>query len=251
MYSALYRGLEESYDRSIPTSLREEPHPWSTPPSALQRHTQTTEAPRIDVDRVGDLLLGTWADTRRTAREMIKDPAFWRKDDLGKDEHRERVLSQLHRLVDNKAVHRASPKEYGGEDNNGANISGFEELVAADPSLQIKAGVQWGLFGSAIMQLGTEEHHRTLAARSHGPLDPRSLRDDRDRPRLRRRRCGTTATYDPDTEEFVIHTPFTCSDEGVPRQCRPARCRGHRLRAADHEWCQPWRALLLHAAPRR
>ena len=145
------------------------------------------EAPRIDVDRVGDLLLGTWADTRRTAREMIKDPAFWRKDDLSMNEHRERVLSQLHLLVDNKAVHRAFPKEYGGEDNNGANISGFEELVAADPSLQIKAGVQWGLFGSAILQAGHEGAPPQVDARSDGPLHPRRVRHDRDRPRFGRR----------------------------------------------------------------
>lgn len=99
---------------------------------------------RIDVARVTDLLMGTWADTRREAREMIKDSAFWRDDALGKDEHRERVLSQLHLLVEKKAVHRAFPKALGGEENNGGNIAGFEELVVADPSLQIKSGVQWG-----------------------------------------------------------------------------------------------------------
>ncbi len=39
-------------------------------------------SPAIDVARVNDLLLGTWGDTRREAREMIKDSAFWRQDDL-------------------------------------------------------------------------------------------------------------------------------------------------------------------------
>ncbi len=130
--------------------------------AALRTTAKTAQddtTPRIDVDAVGDLLLGTWADTRREAREMIKDPAFWRDDSLGKDEHRERVLTQLHLLVENNAVHRAFPKRLGGEENNGGNIAGFEELVVADPSLQIKSGVQWGLFGSAVLQLGTAEHH--------------------------------------------------------------------------------------------
>lgn len=102
--------------------------------AALRTTAKTAQddtTPRIDVDAVGDLLLGTWADTRREAREMIKDPAFWRDDSLGKDEHRERVLTQLHLLVENNAVHRAFPKRLGGEENNGGNIAGFEELVVA------------------------------------------------------------------------------------------------------------------------
>lgn len=164
--------------------------------------------PHLDVKQVGGLLLGTWADTRRQAREMIKDPAFWRKDDLGKDEHRERVLSQLHLLVENRAVHRAFPKRLGGEENNGANIAGFEELVVADPSLQIKSGVQWGLFGSAVLQLGTAEHHDKwlpgiMSLEIPGAFAMTEIGHGSDVASV-----GTTATYDPETEEFVIHTPF-------------------------------------------
>ncbi|MEV7618960.1 acyl-CoA dehydrogenase [Microbacterium sp. NPDC089321] len=166
------------------------------------------EATSIDVERVNDLLMGTWAQTRREAREMIKDPAFWRDDSLAKDEHRERVLSQLHLLVENGAVHRAFPKRFGGEENNGANIAGFEELVAADPSLQIKSGVQWGLFGSAILQLGTEQHHEkwlpgVMDLSIPGAFAMTEIGHGSDVAAV-----GTTATYDPATEEFVINTPF-------------------------------------------
>jgi acyl-CoA oxidase len=169
---------------------------------------QDDTTPRIDVDAVGDLLLGTWADTRREAREMIKDPAFWRDDSLGKDEHRERVLTQLHLLVENNAVHRAFPKRLGGEENNGGNIAGFEELVVADPSLQIKSGVQWGLFGSAVLQLGTAEHHDKwlpgiMSLEIPGAFAMTEIGHGSDVASI-----GTTATYDPETEEFVIHTPF-------------------------------------------
>lgn len=162
----------------------------------------------IDVERVNELLLGTWADTRREAREMIKDPAFWRDDSLAKDEHRERVLSQLHLLVENGGVHRAFPKRFGGEENNGGNIAGFEELVAADPSLQIKSGVQWGLFGSAILQLGTEQHHEkwlpgVMDLSIPGAFAMTEIGHGSDVAAV-----GTTATYDPETEEFVINTPF-------------------------------------------
>ncbi|HWI30223.1 MAG TPA: acyl-CoA dehydrogenase, partial [Microbacterium sp.] len=176
-------------------------------PAAPASAAEASEA-RIDVAGVTDLLLGTWADTRREAREMLKDPAFHRVDGLGMDEHRERVLGQLRLLVENGSVHRAFPKEYGGQENNGGNIAGFEELVAADPSLQIKSGVQWGLFGSAVLQLGTKEHHDKwlpgiMSLDIPGAFAMTETGHGSDVAAI-----GTTATYDPETEEFVLHTPF-------------------------------------------
>ena len=176
-------------------------------PTAAHSAAEAAES-RIDIERVTDLLLGTWADTRREARAMLKDPIFWRDDSLGMDAHRERTLGQLHELVARKAVHRAFPKRFGGEENNGANIAGFEELVAADPSLQIKSGVQWGLFGSAVLQLGTEKHHEKwlpgiMSLEIPGAFAMTETGHGSDVAAI-----GTTATYDPDTEEFVIHTPF-------------------------------------------
>ncbi|WP_442574450.1 acyl-CoA dehydrogenase family protein [Microbacterium sp. F51-2R] len=176
-------------------------------PTAAHTAAEASE-PRIDVAHVTDMLLGTWAATRREAREMIKDSAFWRVEGQPMPEHRERVLAQLHALVDAGGSRRAFPEEYGGRNDNGSNLAGFQELVLADPSLQIKSGVQWGLFGSAIHQLGTKEHHDkwlpgvmnldipgafAMTETGHGS-DVAAI--------------GTTATYDPETEEFVIHTPF-------------------------------------------
>ncbi|KJL44637.1 acyl-CoA oxidase [Microbacterium terrae] len=176
-------------------------------PTAAHSAAEASD-PRIDIAAVTDLLLGTWAETRREAREMIKDPAFWRIEGQPMADHRERVLTQLHLLVEHGGSRRAFPEEYGGLNDNGANLAGFMELVLADPSLQIKSGVQWGLFGSAVYQLGTKTHHDkwlpgiidlsipgafAMTETGHGS-DVAAI--------------GTTATYDADAEEFVIHTPF-------------------------------------------
>ncbi|MGB3373661.1 MAG: acyl-CoA dehydrogenase [Microbacterium sp.] len=177
----------------------------ATRPAAV---TQPAEGGSIDVARVTELLMGTWADTRRESRELIKDSAFWRDDSLGKDAHRERVFTQLHLLVENGAVHRAFPKRFGGEENNGANVAGFEELVTADPSLQIKAGVQWGLFGSAVLQLGTEEHHDKWLPGIMDLSIPGAFAMTEIGHGSDVAAAATTATFDPETDEFVINTPF-------------------------------------------
>ena len=64
---------------------------------------------------------------------MIKDPAFWRVEGLPMAEHRERVLTQLHLLVHHGGSRRAFPEEYGGEDDHGGNVAGFQELVIGGP----------------------------------------------------------------------------------------------------------------------
>ena len=176
-------------------------------PTAAHSAAEASE-PRIDLSAVTDMLLGTWAHTRREARELIKDSAFWRPDGMSVPEHRERVLGQLRLLVENGASARAYPVEYGGIGDNGANVAGFEELVLADPSLQIKAGVQWGLFGAAIQLLGTKKHHDKWLRDAADLTLPGAFAMTETGHGSDVAAIGTTATYDPDTEEFVIHTPF-------------------------------------------
>ncbi|WP_413250834.1 acyl-CoA dehydrogenase [Sinomonas flava] len=168
----------------------------------------TEEAPAVDVAGLGELLLGTWADVRRTARELAARPELHKVEGLTHTEHRERVFSQLKILVDEGAIKRAFPKELGGEDNHGGNIAGFEELVTADPSLQIKSGVQWGLFGAAVLHLGTAEHHRRwlpdiMDLTVPGAFAMTEIGHGSDVASI-----ATTATYDETTGEFVLNTPF-------------------------------------------
>jgi acyl-CoA oxidase len=159
------------------------------------------------VEALQSVLDGRWADVRNDVRETLRDPLFAPRHDLTIDEQRDRVMEQARRIATTSAPKRLFPKSHGGEDNVGASVTAFETQAFGDLSLLVKGGVQWGLFGGAIRNLGTRAHHEkylhdvmTLALpgcfamteTGHGS-DVQSVR--------------TTATYDGETGEFVISTP--------------------------------------------
>lgn len=165
----------------------------------------------INVHALAEQLLGPYAEIRKASRARAADPKLQRDPAWSMDEHREQVLGQLKILVEQQAVQRAFPKEFGGQDDHGGSIAAFEELVAADPSLQIKAGVQWGLFAGAILHLGTAEHHAkwlpgAMNLEVPGAFAMTEIGHGSDVAAV-----ATTATYDPDSEEFIIHTPFAAA----------------------------------------
>ncbi|GAB2560983.1 acyl-CoA dehydrogenase [Leucobacter ruminantium] len=173
----------------------------------MSDHTARTQ-PRIDIAEVGDALLGRWKQERLESRALAADPRLHTPQGTPMSEHRERVFEQLRILVEENAIQRAYPGDLGGGDNHGGNIAAFQELVLADPSLQIKSGVQWGLFGAAILHLGTRAHHEkwlpdVMDLKLPGAFAMTEIGHGSDVASI-----GTTATYDPETEEFEIHTPF-------------------------------------------
>lgn len=177
--------------------------------SAADRTAAPQQEPaRIDVPAVADALLGRWKEERLASRKLVEDPRLQTIPGQPMPEHRERALGQLGILVEEGAIQRAFPKDLGGGDNHGGNIAAFQELVLADPSLQIKSGVQWGLFGAAILHLGTRTHHEkwlpdVMSLKLPGAFAMTEIGHGSDVASI-----GTTATYDPATEEFEIHTPF-------------------------------------------
>ncbi|ARC57980.1 putative acyl-CoA dehydrogenase fadE25 [Frondihabitans sp. 762G35] len=163
---------------------------------------------RIDVEALGTLLLGRWAEARLHSRELLRDPALHFQGGLSLQEHRARVFGQLGVLVEKKSVHRAFPASLGGDDDHGGNIASFEELVIGDPSLQIKAGVQWGLFGAAVLHLGTDYHHRTFLPDIMSLAVPGAFAMTETGHGSDVAAIGTTATFDEASGEFVLDTPF-------------------------------------------
>jgi acyl-CoA oxidase len=179
--------------------------PASTP---LEASAPAQAEPKLDVALVERMLRGSYPEVRLEAREVAKDPQFHKVEGLSLDEQRERALEQMKVQAANGFQLRAFPKRLGGYEDAGGNLASFEELVTADPSLQIKGGVQWGLFGAAILHLGTAEHHDKFLPDAMSLKVPGAFAMTETGHGSDVASIGTTATYDPDTEEFVINTPF-------------------------------------------
>ncbi|MFN2525487.1 MAG: acyl-CoA dehydrogenase [Actinomycetota bacterium] len=163
--------------------------------------------PPPDVSTLHSFLDGKWAEVREEARDQLRRPLFKPVSGLATEEHRARVFEQMQALAETPGPRFGFPERYGGGGDVGAFVTGFETLGFGDLSLLVKVGVQWGLFGGAIYHLGTEQHHERylkevmslalpgcfgMTETGHGS-DVQSLR--------------TTATYIPEDQVFVIHTP--------------------------------------------
>src|SRR5215217_4259365 len=150
---------------------------------------------------------GPHAAVRDRVREWLSQdgnaPAF----DLPLEEHRAQVLAWARSLAERGDTVAGYPREYGGEDDLGGYISGFETLGFGDLSLLVKVGVQFGLFGGAVLHLGTERHHERHLADIASLELPGCFAMTEDGHGSDVQHLRTTATYDAEAREFVVDTP--------------------------------------------
>ncbi|MET7771864.1 acyl-CoA dehydrogenase [Nocardia sp. NPDC005366] len=157
-------------------------------------------------DHLRAALDGPWRDVREEARTHLAGDEFAGDPHLDYKAARARVLEQMRTVATMGYAERGFRRENGGTGEPGAAVTGLEMLAYTDLSLWVKAGVQWGLFGGAVENLGTERHReyikRLLSLDLLGCFAMTESGHGSDVANVE-----TTATYDPATEEFVIHTP--------------------------------------------
>ncbi|MFT3662533.1 MAG: acyl-CoA dehydrogenase [Gordonia sp. (in: high G+C Gram-positive bacteria)] len=156
------------------------------------------------------VLDGRWAATRDEVRRHIDDAGLVPRAGLSLPEYRARVLELMREMVP-MGFPAQGFSSADGPGDPGAAVTAIETLGYGDLSLMVKAGVQWGLFGGAIENLGTARHHEeyrrglidldvlgcfAMTETGHGS-NVQALE--------------TTATYLPETEEFEIHSPTPSS----------------------------------------
>lgn len=162
-------------------------------------------------DHLRNTLDGRWRDVKNQARQQLARDEFRPHYTPNTVIARTKAMEQMKLLAAAGAADNGFKKEHGGTGDVGAAVTMIEMLAMSDLSLMVKAGVQWGLFGGAIENLGTERHHEAYVPKiisldllgcfamtetGHGS-DVQSLE--------------TTATYDPKTDEFVINSPTPSS----------------------------------------
>ena len=158
-------------------------------------------------EHLRNALDGRWRDMKNQMRATLTEDLFRPHYTPNTVIARAKVAEQMRIMASFGAAADSFRKEHGGTGDVGAAITMIEMLAMSDLSLMVKAGVQWGLFGGAVENLGTERHHEAYVEKiinlelpgcfamtetGHGS-DVQSLE--------------TTATYDSETEEFIIDSP--------------------------------------------
>ncbi|EFJ45833.1 hypothetical protein VOLCADRAFT_93964 [Volvox carteri f. nagariensis] len=139
---------------------------------------------------------------RQAMKEFMNDDLYVPQYDISLRDERELALQRL------KRVCRAGFISVTDFRTNPFRIFAAHEVAAlCDPSMGTKMTVQFNLFGGTVLKLGTERHHGAFL-RDIDQLDAvgcfalTELGFGNNAVEMQ-----TTAEYDKDTQEFVIHTP--------------------------------------------
>ena len=162
--------------------------------------TATGEALRRALDGPFHEIKQRWRNEVDGA-DIVRDPA------LSMKEARDWTLERVKDLAARHLVTAGFPAAQGGSGTAAESCAHFEMAALGDLSVTIKSGVQHGLFGGAIVNLGTTYHHETflpdaITVKLPGAFAMTELGHGSDVQALE-----TTITYLPETDELEVNSP--------------------------------------------
>merc|ERR1719431_961980 len=158
--------------------------------------------PSFPVSEMTKLLDHDIHQMRADFRKFISEPVMVPRYNISLEEERELALRRLQRICDNKFI---SVLDFW---NNPLRIFAAHELTAIiDPAMCVKMTVQFNLFGGTVLKIGTERHHKVLLEgidnlQDIGCFGLTELGYGNNAVEME-----TTATYDKETQEFIVNTP--------------------------------------------
>src|SRR5689334_22572253 len=162
---------------------------------------------RPDLGPLGLYLDGDDHAIRERVRGALSLPELKPVWGLPRDEYRELVMEWMKKLASTGQTSIGFPEDVGGENDVRGSVVAFETMGHGDLSLLVKCGVQFGLFGGAILHLGNDEHRQKYLPGVISCDLPGCFAMTETGHGSNVQNLGTTATFDPETHEFVINTP--------------------------------------------
>jgi len=158
----------------------------------------------FDASAMSRLLDHDNIDTRDGLKELFNGELYTPRYNVTLAEERELALQRLQAICDKRLISVLDFK-----DNPRRIFSAHETVGMMDGSTATKMTVQFNLFGGTILKLGTKKHHELLLAdidtlASIGCFGLTELGYGNNAVEML-----TTATYDKDTDEFIVNTPET------------------------------------------